>query len=239
MPYNLTVNPGAIRPFEPKDKPALFHIAAETAFFGAPIETFLDDRRLFNDIFYRYYTDFEPEHAWVAEIKGQVVGFLTGCIDTRRQDKTVARRLLPDLLINIVRRQYRIGRKTMQYALRLGLGTLRGEIPPADGKQYPAHLHINLDPAFRGRSLGRRLMEAYLDQLSALDIPGVHLHTTNINRAACALYEKMGFDLIAERPTSVWKEWVHEPVFSRVYARRITAGVSSPVGEGLKSELKI
>lgn len=233
------MNPGTIRPFEPKDKCALFHIAAETAFFGAPIETFLDDRRLFNNIFYRYYTDFEPEHAWIAETDGQVVGFLTGCIDSRQQGKTVWRRLLPDLLTEIARGQYRIGRKTMRYALQLGLGTLRSEIPAADADQYPAHLHINLDPAYRGRSLGRRLMEAYLDQLAELKVPGVHLHTTNINRAACTLYERMGFDLIAERATSVWKEWVNEPVFSRLYARRITAGAHQPVGERPKTEFRV
>lgn len=219
---------GRIRPFSPEDKDALFHIAAETAFFGEPIEVFLDDRSLFNDIFYRYYTDFEPEHAWVALVDDRVVGFLTGCFDSRQQDKTVFRRLLPDLLAGIVRGRYRIGQKTIRYALRLGLGTLRKEVPVARLEQYPAHLHINLDPRCRGLGLGRRLMEAYLEQLAQHAVPGVHLHTTNINRAACVLYEKMGFELIAERPTSIWKGLVDEPVFSRLYARRITAAETHP-----------
>ncbi len=64
-----------IRSYEHPDRQAVLRIAAETAFFGEPLEIYLDDRRLFWDVFYRYYTDLESEHGWVACAGDQVVGF--------------------------------------------------------------------------------------------------------------------------------------------------------------------
>jgi hypothetical protein len=55
-----------IRPYQPKDRESVFRIAADTAFFGAPIEAYMEDRNVFLDAFYAYYIDLEPEHAWVA-----------------------------------------------------------------------------------------------------------------------------------------------------------------------------
>jgi hypothetical protein len=52
-----------IRPYQPKDRESVFRIAADTAFFGAPIEAYMEDRNVFLDAFYAYYTDLEPEHA--------------------------------------------------------------------------------------------------------------------------------------------------------------------------------
>ena len=67
-------------------------IAADSAAFGEPVEAFLDDRRLFWDAFYCYYVDFEPEHAWVAVVEQDVVGFLVGCTDMARRDRCMATR---------------------------------------------------------------------------------------------------------------------------------------------------
>ena len=59
---------------------AVLKIAADTAFFGAPVERFLEDRRLQQDFFVSYYLDYEPERAWTAEAEGLVVGYLTGSV---------------------------------------------------------------------------------------------------------------------------------------------------------------
>ena len=63
------------RSYRPADREALFRTAADTAFFGEPVEAFLYDRWLFCDAFYRYYVVYQPEHAWVACSDGQLVGF--------------------------------------------------------------------------------------------------------------------------------------------------------------------
>ena len=56
-------------------------IAADTAYFGDPIEAYMEDRNVFLDAFYAYYTDLAQEHAWAACAQDVVVGFLMGSVD--------------------------------------------------------------------------------------------------------------------------------------------------------------
>jgi GNAT superfamily N-acetyltransferase len=211
----------AVRPYNPADRDALLRIAADTAAFGAPVETFFDDRRLFSDAVYSYYVDYEPEHAWIAAVGDEVVGFLVGCTDTGRHDRVLAQKIVPALVLNLLRSHYRLGQLTGRHLRAEVEAGLRGERAEADLALYPAHLHINLDVRSRGHGAGRRLMEAYLDQLRSLRVPGVHLHTTNLNAAAVTLYTKLGFVLLDARPTKVWSEVTAEYVESRCYGLRI------------------
>ena len=91
-----------------------------------------------------------------------------------------------------------------------------------DGKTYPAHLHINVDSAWRGRRLGQRLMETYLRQLRELGVPGVSLETTSLNEAACKMYEKMGFRLLEARPDRFWAKWFGHAVENRCYGLKLS-----------------
>ena len=224
-PIPSGVNPAEVnlevRPYQAGDREALFNIGAETAFFGAPIEAYMEDRRTFLDVFYAYYTDYEPQHAWVACVDDRVVGFLTGCTDTHRQEKVMQKKLVPGVLWNVLRRRYKLGPKVRRYTRAIVGAGLRGEFPPADVARFPAHLHINLLDGFRGLGLGRRLMQAYLAQLKELAIPGVHLHTTSLNEAACHLYEASGFRIWAARPSRMWRYLIDRPVENRCYAREI------------------
>jgi ribosomal protein S18 acetylase RimI-like enzyme len=176
---------------------------------------------LFLDAFYSYYIRYEPEHAWVAADSCQVVGFLTGCFDTRWQEKIAVQHIYPVVIKRAALWRYRLGRKGLRYGLRLALGFLRGEFPGADLDRFPAHLHINLEACWRGKGLGRRLLKAYFAQLQAQGVPGVHLHTTSLNSAACFLYERMGFQLHSERSTLLWRGLADGPVFNRCYVRTI------------------
>lgn len=211
-----------VRPFQPEDREALLQIGAETAFFGAPIEKFLEDRHVFMDAFYSYYTDYEPEHAWVACVDNKVAGFLTGCFNSTSHDRVMQRKLLPRVIWKWLRGGYHPGPKTWQYTRAAFGAALRGEIPGADITRYPAHLHINLLPEARGYGLGRQLIEAYLGQLLDACVPGVHLQTTSMNVVACKLYEKVGFRLLAAKPTRMYAHLVDGPVEARCYGMELT-----------------
>ncbi len=221
------MNPKAsIRPYTVADREAVFRISAETAFFGAPVEAFLEDRRLFCEAFSRYYTDYEAENGLIAEVRHddggwETVGFLLGSLDTRRQERQWLRWILPSTLGRALRGSYRLGRRTWRYAWRLAAGYLRGETPGCDLDLYPAHFHINLLEGWRGLGLGRGLIETYLARLRALGIRGVHLHTTSLNVAACQLYENLGFELLGSRATSTWRGYVNQPVENRCYGLRL------------------
>jgi GNAT superfamily N-acetyltransferase len=210
-----------IRPYQPEDRAALHAIAADTAFFGEPVEGYFEDRRLFLDSFYAYYTDLEPEHAWVACADEMVVGFLTGSTDTRRQHRRTEREILPAVLVRFLFGHYQLGPLGRRYIWGLLTSALRREYPRVDLRAYPAHLHINVAAPWRGCGLGYHLMASYLEQLAALRVPGVHLATTSLNEAACRLYEKMGFRLLDARPTRLWASWFDQPVENRAYGRLV------------------
>jgi len=206
-----------VRLYQSSDRESVFRIAADTAFFGDPVEKFLDDRRLFCDAFCASYIDLEAEQCWIATAGDEVVGFLLGCTDTRTHDRRWRRQYLLKLLQRAVSGFYRIGERTWRYALELAGAYLRKEIPIVNLRTYPAHLHINLDARWRGYGLDSRLIGAYLDQLRQLKVPGVHLMTTSKNGIACHLYEKMGFYLLDSRSTHIWKGIVAERVENRCY----------------------
>lgn len=209
-----------IRPYRSGDRQAVHAIGADTAFFGEPVEAELEDRRLFCDLFLAYYTDREPEHAWVACQEERVTGFLLGCLDGRRQRRALLWSIVPRVLGRMPRRGYRLGRRTFRFAGAMVGAWLRGEVPPSFTGRYPAHLHLNVAAPWRGRGVGRRLLEAYLAQLRALAVPGVHLHTTSRNEAACRLYESAGFRLLDQRPTRLWAGLLDGPVQRRCYGLR-------------------
>jgi GNAT superfamily N-acetyltransferase len=68
-------------------------------------------------------------------------------------------------------------------------------------RQFPAHLHINLSPAFRNRGIGARLIEAFADYASGQGAAGMHIVTGQGMRNV-RFYERCGFK---ERGKAPWK----------------------------------
>lgn len=66
---------------------------------------------------------------------------------------------------------------------------------------YPAHLHINLDEAYRNRGIGRRLIDAFAAQVRAAGLPGFHVVTGATSRNV-SFYNRAGFREIAR---TAWK----------------------------------
>lgn len=196
-----------IRPYQEKDRELVLKIASDTAFFGEPVEIFLEDRHIFMDAFYTYYVDIEPEHAWVATSHDEVVGFLTGSTDTHRQEIWFSKHAVPGVVKKLFRGKYKTGPLTWHCFRAYLLTFFRHEGTAADLNLYPAHFHINIDRQHRRAGLGRRLIQTYLAQLKSLNIPGVHLQTTSENIGACILYERIGFNLLSSHSTQMWR-WV-------------------------------
>ncbi len=51
---------------------------------GEPVDWMWRDQESFSDMFSGYWTDREPESASVADLDGEIVGYLLGCTDSRR-----------------------------------------------------------------------------------------------------------------------------------------------------------
>jgi GNAT superfamily N-acetyltransferase len=59
-------------------------------------------------------------------------------------------------------------------------------------KRYPAHLHVNLVPAFRNFGVGGRLIETFVADAKHARVPGVHV-VTSASAANVRFYNRNGF----------------------------------------------
>jgi len=206
---------------EKADRTAIRRICCATGFAGASCEEIFDDQELFADIWTLYYTDYEPQSTFVAETDGRIVGYLLGCIDTRRFNKTLFTKVIPRILTKALLGRCKIRTKTISYLLRMLISALKGEIfyPPLE--IYPAHLHINIEEGYRRQGIGQSLMESYLAYLKSQGIRGVHLGTTSLHKSAIPFYEKLGFRIYDKRESSLLRRlaFEEEKVYSIVYIK--------------------
>lgn len=183
-----------IRPFEPHDRAAVRQICADTADDGLPIERFFPDREVFADLLTRYYTEFEPESCFVAENGGDVIGYVTGCLDTKRFLRVMTWRIAPVVLIKAIFRGTLWHEQTVRlFSANTGLWLKNGYRRGSKFDGYPAHLHVNLRQGFRGRRLGHRLVETFCERARASGVHGVHAGVSAENPRACHFFEGLGF----------------------------------------------
>src|SRR5690554_1335751 len=88
-----------VRKMMPEDRRRIREICCHTGFGGESIALIFDDPELFADLWSCYYTDYEPESTFVAECEGKVIGYILGCLDTRRYNKIFFGRLVPVILL--------------------------------------------------------------------------------------------------------------------------------------------
>lgn len=185
-----------VRAYASTDRAEVRDICYRTGLMGDPIDWQWRDKRSFADMFSGYYTDGEPDSAFVVEIGGVVAGYLLGCIDSRRAWNPAAiagRHLLRRGILfragtaGVVWRG--IGDAITDVATRrVNLRDLEFADP-----RWPAHLHIDLLPHARGIGAGRRLVHAWFDRLRALGVSGCHLQTLAENTRAIAFFQSVGF----------------------------------------------
>jgi ribosomal protein S18 acetylase RimI-like enzyme len=192
-----------IRAYVSADRAAVRELCCEAAYGDVPLESFYPDRVLFADLMTRYYLKWEPGSSWVVVAEGRVVGYLLGCGDSRRQRRVQLTRVVPAALAGFVRRGGLWNGATWRLlAANLGRRSIWSATRSAgfDHDRYPAHLHVGLDAEFRGRHLGHRLVEAFLAQLSAAGVPGVHAVVLAENAPAGRFFERLGFCPLAHGP---------------------------------------
>ncbi|MEK7745054.1 MAG: GNAT family N-acetyltransferase, partial [Elusimicrobiota bacterium] len=130
------------------DWPAIRRICARTARGGRRMGA--ARARAFAERWVGPYERFLSRWTLRALRKGRVAGYLTGCPDTRA-------------LIRFAGPDCEPAAAAPAHLRRLVL------------RRYPAHLHMNVAPAFQGKGLGGRLIGRYLSMLKRSGARGVHL----------------------------------------------------------------
>lgn len=111
------------------------------------------------------YLLWEPEHTWVAEDDGQVVGYLTGSLTSTfgyLRAYILATNVLVELIPRYVTGKYDGHPRSKRFAEFLITEAL-SQIPKHP--QNAAHFHFNVLPSHRHQGVGRRLLSVFEDTL--------------------------------------------------------------------------
>jgi ribosomal protein S18 acetylase RimI-like enzyme len=188
-----------IRAYRPGDRPALDEICIRTAAAGQDATGDYDDPRILPEIFAAPYAYLEPELTFVlTEETDTAVGYILGTSDTEK----FAARFRTEWLPGVADRYPPLApgqepRTNDEIMRRLLHEPERMIIPELAG--YPAHLHIDLLPAYQRSGWGRQLIETFLQALRRNGVPGVHLGMVTANTPARAFYDRLGFHVLEVR----------------------------------------
>ncbi|MDB4976776.1 MAG: family N-acetyltransferase [Myxococcaceae bacterium] len=191
-----------IRPYRAEDRERVRSICFDTGLMGEPVADQYGDRESFADLFTAYYTDHEPQHCFVVDADGAVVGYLLGTLDTRRvptKESIIASHMLRRALPLRPRMAQFIARSARDAAAD-ALARVRPEL--ADLSRFPAHTHFNLLPEARMAPIAAGLYRAFFQVAKRAGCPGIHGEVFAENTRAAALHQAMGFARQGE-PTPV------------------------------------
>ena len=193
-----------VRPYEWRDREVVRQLCCDTADRGRPIEPLYNDREVFADLVTRYYTDYEPGATWIAEWEGQVVGYLTGCLDRPRYQRVVLWRVAPAAIVRAMRRGALSSRQSWDWVCAaLHTWRCRGLRWRSPENRYSAHLHINVRDGFRGQQVGKQLVQRFLDQARAMRVRGVYAAIRSDNVRSQRFFERLGFMELSRYPVFI------------------------------------
>ncbi len=186
-----------IRQFTKNDREDIRRINCDTAFLEADRKLFFDDDEILADVLTLYYTDYEPQSCFVAIEEDKVIGYIIGAKDVRRMRITFNKRILPQTIGKALRKGFFLRANNLKFFLHVAVSFFKGEFfAPDFSRKYPATLHINIDKNFRGRKIGEKLIEHYLNYLKKQGVQGIHFGT--MSEGAKKFFIKLGFSILFE-----------------------------------------
>jgi len=215
-----------IRPYARGDRARIRHIICATALRGRPLSAFFEDDQILVKLFMDYYLSYEPESCFVAESEGRVVGYVLGCKDTHRYLRVLVFRYGPQLLARLLLRLFtaRYRRAATYRTLWWALTRAWREVPGADLRRFPAHLHLGVDQALRSEGFAFyvclvRLGDALIHELRARGVKGMHgqiAEPGNQEFLSQRIQTLYGFRVAARRPFSLWTRITREPWYFKL-----------------------
>jgi len=185
-----------IRPYHPHDRAAVYEICIRTAYAGQDARGHYEDPDVLPEIFAGPYVHLEPELAFVvADDADEAVGYIIGTADTEKFAARFREEWLPQVTDRYPPLPSGHEPQTPDEIMVYLLHTPERMIVPALAA-YPAHLHIDLLPAYQAMGWGRRLIETFAAALGAAGVPAVHLGMVTENTAARAFYDRVGFHVV-------------------------------------------
>ncbi|WP_149829168.1 GNAT family N-acetyltransferase [Streptomyces tailanensis] len=181
----------AVRLYRREDHAALHDICIRTAHNGGDSRPVYMDPDIFPATFATPYVHLEPELTFVLDDgEGQAVGYILGTANTTAFVGEFREKWLP---LVTDRFPEPIGPPTTPDETIIELLHHPERMIVAELASYPAHLHIDLLPAWQGKGHGRALMRSFLQALHDRAVPSAHLAMASTNTPARAFYDRLGF----------------------------------------------
>ncbi|KAF2108410.1 acyl-CoA N-acyltransferase [Lophiotrema nucula] len=189
-----------IRPYNPAaDFEACLHIFRTTI---DPSLAFEPASTIGSYIWCRPYIHLSPHTCYVLDNgSGQAVGYIIGTETTATFSKRWKSEFVPTVELKNVPKpgldRAQVDLQWMREAVYNGeCSTL---LPfPELLEEYPAHLHIDILPAFTGKGWGGKMVGVFEDRMRELGAEGVHLGMVRTNERAKAFYERLGFEVCGQ-----------------------------------------
>ncbi len=199
-----------IRKYQASDRDIVRQLCCDTGFLGNPIDPIFEDREIFANFLTGYYTDWEPESAFVLEVDGEVKGYLLGSrFPFRQQLYNIYQNA--GLFLRGILRYWRYNDASRRFVHWIIFNGWR-EVPAAPRKT--AHFHINLLPEARNVASTRGLMDAYLKYLHEHGEKRVYGQMVTFeSRRGSKMFERYGFRVINRAEISKYRKLHPEPVF--------------------------
>jgi hypothetical protein len=201
-----------IRRYQESDREAVRWICCETGFLGQPIDAIYRDRELFADLITNPYLDYEPEWALVAESDHQVVGYLLGSV-TPHFNRTLMLsgfQTACKMLTRLLTYRYSEHPRSEQFVRWVLTKGLMEQPRHPDGA---AHLHLNLEKAYR---LGRVALRLWLNYEEMLRWAGLDHYYAEFfscpQRHPEHVYARYGFTVFDRSETTIFQPEIPDTV---------------------------
>jgi ribosomal protein S18 acetylase RimI-like enzyme len=179
-----------VRPYQPGDHDAVYEVCVRTGDVGRDARGKYSSDDLLPDIYAGPYLYLEPDLAFVLDDGGRAVGYVIGTAATGAFVRRYREEWLPALAGRYQEPAGRLGSAEDEGLARL----YRPERMLVAGLAgYPAHLHIDLLPAYQRSGCGRRLIETFVAAAARAGATGVHVAVGPTNTGAQAFYQRVGF----------------------------------------------
>ncbi len=213
-----------IRSYKNKDKKIIRKICANTGFLGNPIDQIFSDRELFADIITGYYLKKEPDHTFVAEANGKIIGYLTGSINRFAYLELALNGIMP--LFKTVYRQligtYKNHPQNKEFLRWLFIRA------PFEMPRHPTnavHAHFNLKKGYRSQGIGTKLIQTMLKTLAS-ELQKRKITTLYGEVFACSkkpeeYFREAGFEIFDKKRTTFFKNCISKEVYLLCITKKI------------------
>jgi hypothetical protein len=209
-----------VRNYEPRDREAIRRLCCETGFLGKPIDPVFEDRELFADYLTSYYTDVEPEAAFVLELGGVVKGYLLGSRRPFRQQWFSFFENLRLFAIGMLR--YRRYNQATREFIQWILKNSWREVPAAPRRT--AHFHFNVLPEAQRLSSTQVMVNKYFDFLRSHGEKKVFGQIVTFeSRRGAKVLERLGFLVVEKKEITKYRGKHPEPVYLTTVIKQLAA----------------